>query len=57
MITSIIVTKNEGWTKIVLNRPDRLNAFNEEMHRAFEEAADHACRAVFPTGEGHGFCR
>ena len=49
------------WRKIVLNRPDRLNAFNDEMHgallRALEEAAaDPGCRAVLLTGEGRAFC-
>lgn len=45
------------WRKIVLNRPDRLNSFNNEMHealaRALEDAAaNDACRAVLLTGEG-----
>ena len=46
---------------ITLNRPDKLNAFTEEMHIAFRaalEAArdDDACRAVLLTGAGRGFC-
>lgn len=59
---SSIRSENRGaWRKVVLNRPDRLNAFNDEMHRALttalEEAADDAgCRAVLLTGEGRAFC-
>jgi 2-(1,2-epoxy-1,2-dihydrophenyl)acetyl-CoA isomerase len=49
------------WRRIVLNRPDRMNAFNNEMHgalmQALEEAAqDERCRAVLLTGEGRAFC-
>ncbi len=50
-----------AWRKIVLNRPDRLNAFIDEMHGALlqaleEAAADPGCRAVLLTGEGRAFC-
>lgn len=46
---------------VTLNRPDKLNAFNDDMHRdlraALEAAgADEACRAVLLTGAGRGFC-
>lgn len=57
-----IRSENRGaWRKIVLNRPDRLNAFNDEMHGALmqaleEAAADAGCRAVLLTGEGRAFC-
>ncbi|PTM96085.1 2-(1,2-epoxy-1,2-dihydrophenyl)acetyl-CoA isomerase PaaG [Mycoplana dimorpha] len=60
MTSTIKVDLRDGWTRITLNRPDRLNAFNEEMHRALaaalDEAADESCRAVLLTGEGRGFC-
>lgn len=60
MTSSIAVEQREGWTKITLNRPDRLNAFNENMHRALasalDDAADDSCRAVLLTGSGRGFC-
>lgn len=57
-----IRSENHGaWRKVVLNRPDRLNAFNDEMHGALtqaleEAAADAGCRAVLLTGEGRAFC-
>jgi 2-(1,2-epoxy-1,2-dihydrophenyl)acetyl-CoA isomerase len=45
---------------IKLNRPDVLNAFNSEMHRALaralKEARDADVRAVVLTGAGRGFC-
>ena len=47
--------------EITLNRPDRLNSFNDEMHVALAECMDMArddgrCRAVLLTGAGRGFC-
>ena len=50
-----------GYRVVMLNRPDKLNAFNAKMHgelaRALEEAAnDPACRALLLTGAGRGFC-
>jgi 2-(1,2-epoxy-1,2-dihydrophenyl)acetyl-CoA isomerase len=55
------VEKRDGWWKLVLNRPDKLNAFNEALHAALyaalgEAAEDAACRAILLTGEGRGFC-
>jgi 2-(1,2-epoxy-1,2-dihydrophenyl)acetyl-CoA isomerase len=45
---------------VTLNRPDVLNAFNREMHRALaaalKEARDGGVRAVVLTGAGRGFC-
>jgi 2-(1,2-epoxy-1,2-dihydrophenyl)acetyl-CoA isomerase len=45
---------------ITLNRPDVLNAFNSEMHRALaaalKDARDADVRAVVLTGAGRGFC-
>jgi len=58
---TIIVTKTDGWVEIALNRPDRLNAFNDEMHGALQAAlndakADDSVRAILFTGSGRGFC-
>jgi 2-(1,2-epoxy-1,2-dihydrophenyl)acetyl-CoA isomerase len=45
---------------ITFNRPDVLNAFNTDMHRALaaglKEARDASVRAVVLTGAGRGFC-
>lgn len=57
-----ILVENKGaWTLVTLNRPDRLNSFNADMHRALGTAladldADESCRAVMITGAGRGFC-
>jgi 2-(1,2-epoxy-1,2-dihydrophenyl)acetyl-CoA isomerase len=57
----LLVDQREGWTKLTLNRPERLNSFNEAMHQALAAAldeadADESCRAVLLTGAGRGFC-
>ena len=59
--TSILVDKRAGYRVITLNRPDRLNAFNEAMHLALRAALedaekDESCRALLITGAGRGFC-
>lgn len=60
MTESILVQTHENWTEITLNRPDRLNSFNDEMHLALrgalESARDNGARAVLLTGAGRGFC-
>ncbi len=58
---SILSEQSESWCRITLNRPDRLNAFNEEMGLALLQelgrvAEDATCRAVLLTGAGRGFC-
>ncbi|PLX39274.1 MAG: 2-(1,2-epoxy-1,2-dihydrophenyl)acetyl-CoA isomerase [Hyphomicrobiales bacterium] len=59
--TPILVEIRDGYRIITLNRPDRLNSFNETMHialrAAIEEAeADESCGALVLTGAGRGFC-
>ncbi|MEZ5824776.1 MAG: 2-(1,2-epoxy-1,2-dihydrophenyl)acetyl-CoA isomerase PaaG [Geminicoccaceae bacterium] len=61
MSETVCSTDHGDWLEITLNRPDRLNAFNDEMHRALRaalEVAGHrdAIRAVLLTGSGRGFC-
>ncbi|OHV78623.1 2-(1,2-epoxy-1,2-dihydrophenyl)acetyl-CoA isomerase PaaG [Ensifer sp. LCM 4579] len=51
----------DGVLSLTLNRPDKLNAFNEEMHLALRAGFQHAhadenVRAVLLTGAGRGFC-
>ena len=58
---TVLSAQADGVLTITLNRPDKLNSFNEEMHRAFRAALqrahdDAAVRAVLLTGAGRGFC-
>lgn len=57
----ILVEKTDGVAVITLNRPDKLNAFNDELSFALQDALkeaekDPAVRAVVITGAGRGFC-
>jgi 2-(1,2-epoxy-1,2-dihydrophenyl)acetyl-CoA isomerase len=61
MSEEVRVEQRDGWRKLILNRPDKLNAANDAMLstvlRALDDAeADHTCRALLLTGEGRGFC-
>jgi 2-(1,2-epoxy-1,2-dihydrophenyl)acetyl-CoA isomerase len=56
-----VETRRDGSVlTIELNRPDKLNAFDAAMHKAFtaalKEAGDDEVRAVVLTGAGRGFC-
>ena len=51
---------NDGVTVVRLNRPDALNAANEQLHGAIAEvwselAGDPGCRAAVITGAGTAF--
>ena len=57
----ILVETRPNFRIITLNRPQRLNSFTEDMHRALKAAlqaaeADSTCRALLITGAGRGFC-
>jgi len=57
----ILVSLESGVLELTLNRPEKLNAFNPQMHgelrAALERALDDAeVRAVLLTGAGRGFC-
>jgi 2-(1,2-epoxy-1,2-dihydrophenyl)acetyl-CoA isomerase len=59
--TPVLVELRAGYRVLTLNRPQHLNAFTEDMHRALaaalEEAeADTSCRALLLTGAGRAFC-
>ena len=61
MSESVLVSREGAVAVVTLNRPDRLNAFNNDMttrlSAAFAEIArDGAARAVLVTGAGRGFC-
>lgn len=58
---TVLAAHDHGVLQLTLNRPDRLNAFNAEMHQSLqalltEAASDPAVRAVLITGAGRGFC-
>lgn len=58
---TVISELNNGVLRITLNRPDKLNSFNEEMHLAFRAEIERAhsentVRAILLTGAGRGFC-
>ena len=60
MYETVSIEKSEGVADIALNRPDRLNAFDGQLHRdlhaALDEAAsDNEIRCVVLRGEGRGF--
>jgi 2-(1,2-epoxy-1,2-dihydrophenyl)acetyl-CoA isomerase len=58
---TLIVEQDGAVLMLTLNRPDKLNSFNEAMHRDFRAALDQierdaGVRAVLLTGAGKGFC-
>ena len=60
-MSDTILSKDHGtWVEITLNRPDKLNSFNDEMHLALRSAVtgarDDGARAILLTGAGRGFC-
>ncbi|SMX42582.1 2-(1,2-epoxy-1,2-dihydrophenyl)acetyl-CoA isomerase PaaG [Octadecabacter ascidiaceicola] len=60
-MSDTILTEDHGhWVEVTLNRPDKLNSFNDEMHLALRAALEGAiagqARAILLTGAGRGFC-
>jgi 2-(1,2-epoxy-1,2-dihydrophenyl)acetyl-CoA isomerase len=58
---TVLVGLDAGVLTLTLNRPEKLNSLNDDMHFAlragFQRAADDAAvRAVLLTGAGRGFC-
>jgi 2-(1,2-epoxy-1,2-dihydrophenyl)acetyl-CoA isomerase len=59
-MASVLVSLDSGVLSITLNRPEKLNAFNPDVHKLLREAieraaADAQVRAVLLTGAGRGF--
>ena len=56
----IIFSLENSIARITLNRPDRLNSFNADMHLELREALtrtrDDKARVLLLTGAGRGFC-
>ena len=60
-MSSVLISVEAGLQTITLNRPEKLNAFNPEMHQALRRALEQALddgsiRALLLTGAGRGFC-
>jgi len=58
---NILFTLDAGIARLTLNRPDRLNSFNEAMHAEVRDAmgkvkSDASARVLLLTGAGRGFC-
>lgn len=61
MYETIKFEKQNGVANLTLNRPDRLNSFNVQMHEELQSALDDIAtdgetRCVLLTGAGRGFC-
>jgi 2-(1,2-epoxy-1,2-dihydrophenyl)acetyl-CoA isomerase len=58
--TAVLLEERGDVLLIRLNRPDRFNAFNQDLHEQLSDAwlvaARAQVRAVVLTGEGRGFC-
>ena len=59
--TTIDFSIADGVARITLDRPDKLNSFNDRMHAELRAAlaiisGDDAVRSVLLTGRGRGFC-
>ena len=57
----IVIEIKDGWRKLILNRPEKLNAVNPAMLSDLLQAVsaaetDRATRALLLTGNGRGFC-
>lgn len=58
---TLLVEDRDGVRIITLNRPERINSFNQVMRRELPDCisrttADKSVRAVIITGAGRGFC-
>ena len=58
---TVLIRLEAGVLHLTLNRPEKLNSFNEEMHMALRAGITRAhedadVRAVLLTGAGRGFC-
>ncbi|WPU25577.1 2-(1,2-epoxy-1,2-dihydrophenyl)acetyl-CoA isomerase PaaG [Cedecea neteri] len=61
MMSFIVSDVQSGVMTLTLNRPERLNSFNDEMHRQLAEVLtqaerDETIRCLLITGAGRGFC-
>ncbi len=58
---TILFEVRDGVAELTLNRPDKLNSFNTQMHQEIRECMktverDNTIRCLLITGAGRGFC-
>jgi 2-(1,2-epoxy-1,2-dihydrophenyl)acetyl-CoA isomerase len=57
---TILFAVDRGIARLTLNRPDKLNSFNTQMHADVRHAlaglGEHGARVLVLTGAGRGFC-
>jgi 2-(1,2-epoxy-1,2-dihydrophenyl)acetyl-CoA isomerase len=57
---TILFSVDSGIARLTLNRPDKLNSFNTQMHGEVRDALERvrtlAARVLILTGAGRGFC-
>jgi 2-(1,2-epoxy-1,2-dihydrophenyl)acetyl-CoA isomerase len=57
---TILFETKDGAGRLTLNRPDKLNSFNQQMHEEVREVLEklqsNPVRALLITGAGRGFC-
>src|SRR5882672_6847187 len=57
---NILFGVDAGVARLTLNRPDKLNSFNEAMHtevqHALAQTSGSGARVLVLTGAGRGFC-
>ncbi len=58
---TILYSVSDGVARLTLNRPERLNSFNAQMHAEVRQAlarleSDSTVRVLVITGAGRGFC-
>ncbi len=61
MNNAVLFEKKEGVAIVTMNRPDRLNAVNDEIRAGLKEKLDDAAKddevkVIIITGAGRGFC-
>ncbi len=60
MADTILSQDHGQWVEVTLNRPEKLNSFNDQMHLALRDCLEQAIkdqkRAILLTGAGRGFC-
>ncbi len=60
-LNNVLFEVTDRVARVTLNRPEKLNSFNEGMHRELQQVmdailADDTVRVLLLTGSGRGFC-